>query len=409
MRILTVGNLYPPHHFGGYELIWQSGVAHMRHAGHEVRVLTTDFRRADGSAARDEEPGVFRELGWYWVDGEFPRRSPQERLALERRNCRVLDRHLDEQQPDVVIWWPMGGMSLALIERVRNRAVPDMGVVGDDWMIYGPQVDGWMRAMSRPALEPLRGAIERLSGVPTRFQPACTPWIFISETVRQGTEAAVGSLPLSEVSHPGVDRRLFPPAPPPPWAWRLVYAGRIDERKGIDSAVAALARLPDEATLEIDGPGDERVLESLRAQVRELGLGDRVTFSKRPRDQLHELFGASDALIFPVRWEEPWGLVPLEAMSVGTPVVATGAGGSGEYLRHEVNCLLYDRERGAAGVAESVRRLAEGPALRAGLREQGYATADRFTETAFNEAVLRRAESAAGRQVSARRPRPAGS
>ncbi len=50
---------------------------------------------------------------------------------------------------------------------------------------------------------------------------------------------------------------------------------------------------------------------------------------------------AADALLFPVQWEEPWGLVPLEAMASGTPVVATGTGGSGEYLRDGDNCLVY--------------------------------------------------------------------
>src|SRR3712207_7411597 len=55
-------------------------------------------------------------------------------------------------------------------------------------------------------------------------------------------------------------------------------------------------------------------------------------------------------------WLEPWGLVPLEAMAVGTPVVASGRGGSGEYLRHGENCLIADVEGGSSEVAAAVDR-----------------------------------------------------
>ena len=48
MRVLAVGSLYPPHHLGGYELLWQSVVGFLRERGHEVRILASDFRRPGG-------------------------------------------------------------------------------------------------------------------------------------------------------------------------------------------------------------------------------------------------------------------------------------------------------------------------------------------------------------------------
>ena len=41
MRILAVGNMYPPHHLGGYELVWRAAMRHLREHGHTARVLTT--------------------------------------------------------------------------------------------------------------------------------------------------------------------------------------------------------------------------------------------------------------------------------------------------------------------------------------------------------------------------------
>ena len=74
---------------------------------------------------------------------------------------------------------------------------------------------------------------------------------------------------------------------------------------------------------------------SLRA--RAAGLDVRFLGAK-PRAELRDVYAAADVVVFPVQWNEPWGLVPLEAMSVGRPVVASGTGGSAEYLRDGENC-----------------------------------------------------------------------
>lgn len=381
MRILTVGNMYPPHHLGGYELMWRSAVEHHRAAGHELRVLTTDWRERYVDASTPESADVHRELRWYWHDHAFPRLGPLARRELERHNAAVLDRHLSELEPDAVSWWAMGGMSLSLIERVQRAGLPAVAVVVDDWLIYGPKVDAWWRMLRRRA-QRLRGACH---------------WIFASETLRARARESGFDPADAEVVHPGIDLDLFRPEvdyrggrrpDPADWRWRLLYCGRIDGRKGIDLAVGALAELPAEATLRVVGGGDEHHREELRALIDRLHLSDRVTLERHPRAELPEIYAAADALLFPVRWLEPFGLVPLEGMACGTPVVASGRGGSGEYLRDGENCLLFDVNRGPGALAERVRRLAEDPGLRARLAAGGRATAAAFPEAGFNAAVL---------------------
>src|SRR5438067_10123275 len=109
--------MYPPHHLGGYELVWRSAMDHLRQQGHATRVLTTDFR---AHADAPDDPDTFRQLRWYWRDHSWPRLSWLDRWRLERHNHAVLERHLRELRPDVVSWWAMGGMSLSLIEQVRR-------------------------------------------------------------------------------------------------------------------------------------------------------------------------------------------------------------------------------------------------------------------------------------------------
>ena len=384
-RVLAIGNMYPPHHLGGYELMWQGAMGALRRRGCDVRVLASDYRAPEGAGSRRGRPRGPSRAALVLARPPLPRLSPRAVVELERANQETLARHLREWRPDVVSWWAMGGMSLGLIEAVRRSGTPAVGAVIDDWMVYGPKVDAWQRACSR--LGPLRGTAERLARVPAAVDlDAAGRWLFVSEAARAGARRTGLKLPESAVVHGGVDHGLFTPAAEREWEWRLLYVGRIDERKGLTVAVRALAELP-QARLTIAGDGDRRHLAELRALAAREGVLDRIAFERRARPELPSMYAASDALLFPVLWEEPWGIVPLEAMAVGRPVVATGTGGSAEYLSDGENCLVYRPRDEPAGLAAAVSRLAEDAALRDRLRQGGLTTAARFTEDAFDEAV----------------------
>jgi len=381
VRVLCVGNMYPPHHLGGYELVWQGAVQALRVAGHGVRVLTTDVRFGDVDPAQDDDEEVFRELRWYWRDHRFPRVTPWARRRLERYNAQTLWRHLGDVGPDAVAWWSMGGMSLALIGQAAQAGLRSAAFVHDDWLVYGPKVDPSARARAR------RGAAVDVGGV--------SRWVFVSETTRRRAEEAAGPLGATEVAPSGIDPAYLDPAPERDWGWELLCVGRLDPRKGVDTAIQALARLPD-ARLVLAGGGEAAYERKLRARVDELGLGDRVQLlGGVDRERLPALYAAADAVVFPVVWEEPWGLVPLEAMGRGRPVVATGRGGSGEYLRDGDNCVLFEAGD-ADGLAGAVQRLAGDPGLRARLRDGGLATAERHTAPRFEARVVTVLEDVAG-------------
>lgn len=405
MRVLSVGNMYPPHYFGGYELVWEASVEHLRARGHAVRVLTTDTRTG---ATEPDAPDVHRELRWPLVGGEFAPQGKREKHALARHNHAVLDRHLDAFAPDVVAWWSMGGLTLTMLETVRRRGLPAVAFVHDEWLDYGPTVDGWLNAWrgSRARLAPL---VEPLARIPVRVDfDGAAKYVFVSDRTRRIALDRGAPIRRTGVAHSGIDARLLDPAPEQPWAWRLLYVGRMDPRKGVDTAVAALAHLPAEAQLTLIGGWDA----AEEARLRALAPGeDRVVFAgHRSKAEIAGAYGEADAVVFPVVWEEPWGLVPLEAMARGRPVVATGRGGSAEYLRDGENCLLFQAGDPVA-LAAALHRLAGDPVLRARLVQGGLETAPRHTEAVLNEAAeaeLRaaaRAPGAPGRRRRGRRPR----
>ena len=200
------------------------------------------------------------------------------------------------------------------------------------------------------------------------------------------------------IAHAGLDLGRLPfRGPLGPWRGRLLYAGRLSALKGVDVAVRAVAQLPG-SRLTVCGHGSPGAVADLRGLAAQLGIAGRLDV--RPplaADRMAELYATHDAVLFPVTWPEPWGLVPLEAMAVGTPVVATGTGGSAEYLRPGENALLAapgDAEALAAGV----RRLAADGALRARLATGGRRTAEAHPAERGTAVIARVLQDAAARR-----------
>lgn len=384
-----MGNMYPPHSLGGYELIWQSWVRNARAKGHEVRVLTTDVRVAGASEDVGAED-VRRELRWYWSDHEWPRWTLRERFAIERANAELFDATLTELRPDAVMWWAMAGMSVSLIERARRAGIPSIAVLDDYWLEYADEVDAWQALFAgswRRRFGRVAGALTgQIVGVDLASDVTC---VFTTDLLRARAQAHSPRIEDVEViPHPPPEIERFELAPERPWGWKLVYVGRIVDVKGVDLAIEALAKLPAEATLVIDGRGDDDYQRALRERVRELGLEGRVTFQQSRREDLPATYAAGDVTLFPVRWAEPFGLVPLESMAVGRPVIATGRGGSAEILSDGENCLIFDPDHGPDALAARIRELADDPTLRAKLRDGGQQTLGRIIDARFDDSVL---------------------
>jgi D-inositol-3-phosphate glycosyltransferase len=113
---------------------------------------------------------------------------------------------------------------------------------------------------------------------------------------------------------------------------RLVLISRLVERKGIGNAITALRELPGVELVIAGGPPAERLGQDpqarrLAALAQRLGVADRVDLiGQIARDQVPALLRSADVVVCPP-WYEPFGMVPLEAMACGVPVVATAVGG----------------------------------------------------------------------------------
>ncbi|HYC89650.1 MAG TPA: glycosyltransferase family 4 protein [Thermoanaerobaculia bacterium] len=166
---------------------------------------------------------------------------------------------------------------------------------------------------------------------------------------------------------------------------------RLDHWKGVDVFLRAAARVPDAKFVVAGGAveGREEFAASLHALARELGLDVRFTGWRYGPDRIAELHAALDVLVLPSVWPEPFGLVLLEAMASGKPVIATRHGGPVEIVADGETGLLV-----APGSVEelvaAMHGLSKDAALRARMGRAARARVEReFDETRYLAAVQR--------------------
>src|SRR5207245_9659184 len=120
----------------------------------------------------------------YWDDHELLSPSLRQRLAIERHNQRQLRRLLDAFQPEVVSVWNMGAMSLGLLTTLEKRRLPLVLAVCDDWLVYGPKLDAWMRLF--PRRPRAARVVTAMTRVPTRLpRLSGAAFCFVSDFTRR--------------------------------------------------------------------------------------------------------------------------------------------------------------------------------------------------------------------------------
>nr|BFD89303.1 glycosyltransferase family 1 protein [Kitasatospora sp. Xyl93] len=165
----------------------------------------------------------------------------------------------------------------------------------------------------------------------------------------------------------GVDPDRFSPqgdVAPRSAPHRLLMVGRLVARKGVATALEALARLPDTELVIAGGPPAERLdadpeCRRLRALAVEHGVADRlVLLGGVPNTRMPALLRSADLVVCPAHYE-PFGIVPLEAMACGVPVVATAVGGHLDTVADGRTGLLVPSGSGAALAAAAARLLGD--------------------------------------------------
>ena len=320
---------------GGY-LYDRKLVEHLRQAGDSVEIVSLPWRSYPAHLADNFSLRLYRRLRELSVDILLQDELNHPSLALVNRRLRRLRpryplisivHHLrsSEQHPRRLL--PL----YRAVERCYLRTV--------DGFIFNSRTTRQAVAELREESEEERGERENL-------------------TSRRGVIAypAADHLPVPD---DGAAQRLISARQSDAGPLRILFVGNLIARKGLHHLIDALCRLP-QADWRLDVVGDDGVdsayAAALRRQIGAAGLEDNIRLHGRVSDsELAQQYSAAHLLA--VLSYEGFGIVYLEAMAFGLPVLASVDGGGGEIVRHGVNGFLVE-PTDADGIAGHLSALA---------------------------------------------------
>ncbi|MEQ1692237.1 MAG: glycosyltransferase [Gemmatimonas sp.] len=237
---------------------------------------------------------------------------------------------------------------------IGSKLLPDLSVCREDRGVICLQkgcvsLPHWLRDRPRYAL--MGRALQRASAL-------LTPGLSMH---RQLAAAGIHTTVLRQpVPMPSAEYQRRP-APVP----RFLFVGRLSREKGVPQLIATFAnvkRLHPNAELRIAGDGPLR--SEIERAVAAASSGVALLGALTPA-QIEAELASAWALVAPSLWEEPFGLVALEAIVRGVPVVASNAGGFSENVVHGVTGLLVEMSD-AEALTASLTQIASGAAFPGG-------------------------------------------
>jgi glycogen synthase len=389
MRVAVLSWEYPPRVHGGLGRHVHAVCRELLRIGHDVHVVTTDHPRAP---AKTTAEGVIvhrvRPAASAWPAPGWP---PDEWLAEVHRFDVALRRtalHLvGDGGFDVVHAhdWMVGAAGAHVAARMGLPLVVTIHATERG------RHQGW-----------LPGPLNRwIDGRERELAAGAAEVIVCSRAMAEQVAAHLGRRDVHVVAngvdvparasrvHTGVGR------PGQQGGGRLLFVGRLEHEKGVHVLLHALQRLRDTGRpvrLAIAGEGTQRAaLEALAQRLRLRRSSTFLGFCDPP--VLAALRDASHVAVVPSLYE-PFGLVALEAMAAGTPLVATRTGGLAELVRDGEDGLLVPPEEPDL-LAGAIARVLDDPVLAGALRSAGrrratvatWQVAARRTEEVYAQAV----------------------
>jgi glycosyltransferase involved in cell wall biosynthesis len=406
MHVLLVSPHLPPTHVGGVEVYSQYLMRAYRSRGHRVQGAAVERIAAGPAAACDAATDERDGYPVHRLTLTLPSALPFPLLADHAPAQEWFERLLRDSRPDVVhvqSGYLLGAPALAAAERTGTPAVLTL----HDYWLACPRVTlrhpsgeicsgperpskcawclsadrrrhGLLDAMTGGALSrgrdgsrvwralvggPEAAVAARQEALGARLRSAAAvlaPTRFVAAQVAAGTGFPLDAIRLSRYGMPPITRVGRAPGV----TLRLAFIGQLAPHKGVHLAIAAVRALAGRPlTLDLHGP--LAPYPEYVARLKTLAGDDpRITFrGPYRREQLPDVFAATDVVVVPSTWHEVAAIVIQEAQAAGVPVLASTLGGSPELIRDGVDGLLFDPVD-ADGLTRQIARLLDEPDLR---------------------------------------------
>jgi len=237
-------------------------------------------------------------------------------------------------------------LHMVMLERVRQRAAEfDLLHFHLDYYPFS-----LFSRQATPFLTTLHGRLDLNEHQPVFETFRDVPVVSISNAQRR----PVPDARWARTVYHGLPENLLKPQPVAPEY--LAVLGRISPEKGVDRAVriAALAKTPLRVAAKIDSVDRDyftREIDPLFAQPHVDFIGE-ISDREKP-----DFLSRAKALLMPIEWPEPFGLVMIEAMACGTPVIAYNSGSVSEIVEDGLTGFIVREEQDAAAAVQKLDRL----------------------------------------------------
>ncbi|WP_460205565.1 glycosyltransferase family 4 protein [Scytonema sp. NUACC21] len=326
LRILIITNLYPPQVIGGYERQIADCARQLHLRGHDVLVLTGNTEEYHSNCTTlESEPEIRRclELWGEWTNIGPQRLSIEEMAIRTFNNRKTLALVLKEFQPDVCLSGNIDFLGVELLEKVLADNVPVAHYIMNEHPGYIPAV---------------------APKTPLHEYVTCSNWI------RDGLQQKGYPVETAQTIYPGAAVADFYQAELPPRdRLNIVYASLLMPYKGADVLIEALCLLQAEgvefSATFAGGTLIPEFAEEVKQFVESEGLQNQIRFAGvLSRQELKELYRTQNVLVLPSRFQEPFSISLVEAMSAGLTIIASNTGGSPEAVEHGKTGLIFESE-----------------------------------------------------------------
>ena len=339
-RVLMVSSLWPPVALGGAERYAAQLAAALRSSGHDVGIVTAGVEDVDAVDGVDVVAGI---VPWPYRLDTWASQPRWKRLVFHGADVyrasvgTVLGEAIVRFAPDVVHTHAVQGLSATALSTPGGFGRPHVHSLHDYWLLC-----------QRTTLRSRRGRRCRrcspcnlLATLRRAALARSSPDVYLAPSTAVARQHAVHARARDRI------RVLHHPAPTVPTRsaagrtrdpYTFGYLGQLTEAKGVRTLLAAIGRVAASGRdvrllVAGDGPLREHVEAHGSVGVEALGWVDV--------DAREAFFDAISCLVVPSEWEEPAGLVVMEAAARGIPVIGADIGGIPEYVAPASRTLLF--------------------------------------------------------------------
>lgn len=352
LKILIITNLYPPQVIGGYERQIAECVRLLHRRGHTVLVLTSNTQDYTSNCENtDSEPVVFRSLNlcgvwthqgnqWLSID------KVAERTFINRKTLAL---ELQAFKPDICLAGNIDFLGIELVEKILADGIPVAHFLMNEFPGYPAE------------LTPKSSLYQYIT---------CSNWI------QQSLMQKGYPVETAQTIYPGAAVEEFYQAELPPRdRLRITYASSVMPYKGADVLINALCLLHAEgvefSATFAGGSLMPEFVKALKKFVESKGLQNHIHFAGvLSRKELQQLYRTQNVLVLPSRFQEPFSISLLEAMSAGLTIVTSNTGGSPEAVEHGQTGLIFESEK-PLDLANNLRYLLSNPEQWEAMTRQG--------------------------------------